>query len=575
MMTGIQIRSNISNRLAKVREGVVYDSVTSVLGELAQNAQRAQATEVSVVIANGAIVMHDNGKGCADPQQIFEMDSSGWGLDEAFGEGFFSTFVVADTLAVSSADWEVNVDVAKVIETNDVDLNVKRVATPIEGFRVVLRGTKIQEHEAELIQFMEELASLMPQDVAVNGIEVPKLDLTKVNAPYSESFETDLYTATIAPATGWMSYVKVYYESRFVCELYVDGLSGNLVLKQNAVTLKAPDRRAIVFDDKRAEFLRVLREDTKTMYKHFVEVATDSDLDKYAQEITEYLEVEDYLALLPMSEEELRAEKAEEERREMMDVDIALNMGIESEHRPVALQVSDNERTEETQEITTQVVTKRKQENKKQVKKLEVLRNQRKVAWVKASEAESSQELIKELEYYGFKILVARNKLYELSFSFLGIVSIHEIESTVNKNCTLTNIGATTKKEKRVMWMLERIEKYYGLVDVFRIADIDMKLEHYRNGRLVEKEKTEVNGLFRREGDTKRIYLDRKALQLPSYRVDKWDSANLNLNDLRMLLKNIEVVAHELAHLLYGTNDNTIEHTDAQSKIMKEIAELF
>ena len=110
------------------------------------------------------------------------------------------------------------------------------------------------------------------------------------------------------------------------------------------------------------------------------------------------------------------------------------------------------------------------------------------------------------------------------------------------------------------MWMLEKIEKHYGLNNVFRIADIDTVLEHYRNDKLVDSEQQITHGLYRREADGReRIYLNRDSLLLPTYRVDKWDSGNLTLNDLRMMLKNLETVAHELAHLMYQTKDNTKE----------------
>ena len=123
----VEIKSNVLGRLAKVRKGVVYQSVNATIGEGLQNCQRAKATEVQTsIFDDGTLVIFDNGIGCRDPQVLFELDTSGWELAEAFGEGFSSVFAVADTIRVQSHNWIAEVDVVDVIEKGDLKVRITK-----------------------------------------------------------------------------------------------------------------------------------------------------------------------------------------------------------------------------------------------------------------------------------------------------------------------------------------------------------------------------------------------------------------------------------------------------------------
>ena len=64
-------------------------------------------------------------------------------------------------------------------------------------------------------------------------------------------------------------------------------------------------------------------------------------------------------------------------------------------------------------------------------------------------------------------------------------------------------------------------------------------------------------------------------MKFPEYRAQEPDYPTVTAHDYRVLLRVQQTLAHELAHLLYGFEDNTLEHSQATAKICYELAELF
>ena len=84
-----QITSDIAGRLKKIRSGVVYSSVTSVISELLQNCQRAKAENIFCEFQYDTLTITDDGVGCKDSDDLFTLDKSAWETtSEGFGEGF-------------------------------------------------------------------------------------------------------------------------------------------------------------------------------------------------------------------------------------------------------------------------------------------------------------------------------------------------------------------------------------------------------------------------------------------------------------------------------------------------------
>jgi Zn-dependent peptidase ImmA (M78 family) len=69
------------------------------------------------------------------------------------------------------------------------------------------------------------------------------------------------------------------------------------------------------------------------------------------------------------------------------------------------------------------------------------------------------------------------------------------------------------------------------------------------------------------------IYLDRTALGLKNYAISSGE--HIGVNELKALLNAIPTIAHELAHFLYDTTDNTVEHYKAIESLQQKIAKLY
>jgi len=612
MSNTVEVKSNIAGRLSKIRDGVVFNSITSVISELGQNAQRAIAQAVkdgkfdkiedgtlTIVIENDSITFSDNGCGCADPQVVLELDVSGFGV--GFGEGISSIFYIADNVKLSSNDWAVDIDINKMIHDGDFSLPVIHHAKTDEGFWISLYGKKIADNYDELVDFTESMARLLPMTVILNGEVIPKKDLHKMKgADFKMHFDNELFEATIGITTRWND-LQAYYESRLVCGLWETGIKGNIVLKEGAATLKAPDRRDIVYDEKRTKLIEKIQECRKELYKEFIKVGTDLLIDTYAERIAELLDVTDYINILPMNQastKAINAKKLEEEKKEMSDEEIlrraqmddkrysygsgGSNIGGEGflpdGYEPVDIGDAEdrNERAHKLSADIIQIRAKELKENEAFLNKIKDSSVKHKIVWLSASEADMFVDQVKDLEYHGFATMIARNRMYEKAFEYLGIINIHDVSKDVKVKYNVTNIGIANKKERRVMWMLEKIEDHYNIPNTFRIADIESTIEHYRNGVHIDTDKLVVGGIFQEDkGGRKRIYIDRSTLKLPKYKVTVWESDRLVMNDLRLMLASFGTVAHELAHYLFGTSDNTKDHTDKSNEIMKEIAELF
>ena len=105
----------------------------------------------------------------------------------------------------------------------------------------------------------------------------------------------------MVPARGYAG-IQTFYESRPVREHYSSSVGGKLHFRKGAITLKAPDRKEFIWDEKKQEFEKQLRQDVMQMYREFIAQATDEEIDSYADAIGEYLDVDEYLALLIVDE---------------------------------------------------------------------------------------------------------------------------------------------------------------------------------------------------------------------------------------------------------------------------------
>jgi len=566
----IEVRGNIWGELRKIRQGVVYKNVSSVITELVQNAQRSRAKRVDIEIEGSKLVVRDDGVGCSDPQLIFEKDTAGWeNEEEAFGEGFFSTFYVADTIRVRSKNWEIEIDVDKMLRDKDPNCPTKETEEYVEGFEVELIGERLMEETYTLRNEARKLGQYVSGlDVTVNGAKIEKESIIKaeINPKYDMKVDNEIYEAVLTVADSW-PFVDLFYESRPMKDRFVSGVRGKVHFKKGAVTPRAPDRKDLVDDKKERRFEEQLRSDAKRLYHQFVEIAEDSDLDQYGDAITEYLEVQEYLDKLKVDGTLFNLPKKEKEEEDTPrgDEDVKQVKALRDEVIEVVRKLGGDD-----QEFFTETDDPK---DRKKVKLTEWLEKQKSVVWVRGSEMEEYRDSLKQAEYLGFVPIIAKNRLYEQAFEYLDIPHVSDFEENAELKSEVENMGPISKKEEIVYRKIfDKIEKYYGLPEgTIQMANLTVRVEYRKGDAVRESKKKSARGLYRSED--KKVYVDRQENSLARYRFA--DNEWVGVQEYRFLLKVGPTLAHELAHLMFGTLDNTLEHYEMSTEILKDFGHIL
>jgi predicted house-cleaning noncanonical NTP pyrophosphatase (MazG superfamily) len=230
----------------------------------------------------------------------------------------------------------------------------------------------------------------------------------------------------------------------------------------------------------------------------------------------------------------------------------------------------EQEDEESVWDIDVQTVTVKKGNLKEAIKKAS-----RKV-WVKASESEEYKDLRAKAEYYGVKVFVANNVLHEKVFEKYEVPYITEIKEGVQKRYFQKNVCLKTKKEENFIELLYPICDYYNLPrNTFFIGDIKLYIETKLQGKVINREIMEnKKGEIRLGGVCQegQIILDRRALDLSRFNLT---GNGIGINEIKAIFANVEIIAHELAHLLYNTEDNTEKHFKKEREIQREITNLY
>lgn len=232
--------------------------------------------------------------------------------------------------------------------------------------------------------------------------------------------------------------------------------------------------------------------------------------------------------------------------------------------------------SKEDKDVTNDVIMEMPEENKK-TSLTEVMKQAKRKVWVKAGELEDLSELVATAKYYKIKVFVAKNIMYEEVFKQRKVPYITEVKDGITKRNIIKNVELRTKKERRFIQLLQPICNYYKLpYNTFLIGELEISVETKLDGKVIDKETLKnrkddisVYGVT----DGKRIVLDRRALALRNFHFS--NTTEFGKNEFKALLSVINTVSHELAHLLYHTNDNTVEHFNKQDKIMEEIVKIY
>lgn len=232
---------------------------------------------------------------------------------------------------------------------------------------------------------------------------------------------------------------------------------------------------------------------------------------------------------------------------------------------------------EDDEERLTKNILSVKKKPKKEKKSLkQVIRETTRKVWVKANQIEEYKDLIAKAEYYGVKVFVAKNILQEKVFEHNQVSYISAIKSGIQKRNFIKDVCIKTNKERYFLELLQPILNYYNLpANTFKIGHLKMYIETTLDGVVINREiiknnknKIEIYGVT----DGNNIILDRKAIGLQRFNLT---GNGIGIHELKALMANLKTISHELAHLLYSTEDNTKYHFEMEDRIYEEIVNLY
>lgn len=639
----MEIRVNVINEMTKLRKSTYSDRLTWI-DEVIQNCQRSNATHIDVQVDYDSIIISDNGCGCTDPHVLFDKSSSGWSdevttAENPFGEGFFSTMMAANTIEVKSVGFNAVFDVKKMFETNNVDAVTVTPNRKQSGFTLILSDLLQNVCYYDVIDRFKKVGRYIKSPtITLNGEHIPYEGLEpKDNNPFIHKFNTPLFRGWIVPDTWsdarhcWSEEIKVkcFAFSRLIKDSdKFGGVRGVVSFKENAVTLRSPDRKDFVYDDLYETALDSFYEEIKKMYLKLIKFGSDDDISHYESYIKKYVDMADY-------RKHIRFHIMEEkkEQQELIQVKAALDMSEPADNTDIAdtddstntfidddfdtaednadKQASDTAKTDPFTtdikdspitniptatvakkmdfEMTTQLSNNSKLAAKPAPAAAPAKQKSRTPVRISAQTGESIDTLthgfyLKEHEqkeykenieiaqHYHIPIILLRNALEEaIVLDDSKFSHISEMEDMISLNAEYKNTEPQTEQEERAVKLLSRMARAMNLPeDMFIIADTQFqKVLTVSDGSTHVIENIDVIATACNE----KIYINRN--HMTAYKDLNSDSSVLTPADIKFLLVNAETLAHEMAHAVYHTTDNTKEHAEKTIQIMNQMIHLI
>lgn len=584
----MQITSDVTQKLQKIRSGNVFASPTVCVTELLQNSYRAHAKRVDINLTGNTITFADDGRGCRSPKPLLTLDYSEWeSTTEGFGIGFWSVLAIPGITEcrVASRTWQATIDVEKLFSTGTPQAAIEEIPHQ-PGFMVTIVADYLASHAYDIGRVVRSVGELQPFDVYFNGSLIPKKDLfAEVYGDHVKTFSTRLFDAKLCVSPETYKSPILYYEKREVAEIPgIYGVTGVVEMKPGALNLREPDRRSYSDDDKADRFMKRLQQCQRELYIEFIKNATEQQINEYAHSIDMVLTVSDY------------------ERYVMEGCDIEVdgdtpNTTDDSEDSVknkstirvtsivnAAANANPDRYTHDDVNIVDSVISANMVESAQSMRRTvrfhtirrvslkEALRKAARKVWMNADEMTTLAELKARAEYYKIKVFVAQNILQRRIYQYHDIPHIREIEDGIVRRIRITDVSTHTKKEDRFLALLAPICEHYHLpVNTFAIGKIRVTIETRLRDKLVNKTDWPAEGVCHNS----RIILDRRALNLKRFRLAGRVNDGLGKHELKALMATLPIISHELSHLLKKTNDNTVEQFKTEQMIYKDIVSLY
>lgn len=582
----MEIKSNTIGKLQKIADLKVFTDILTFVKEVLQNCQRARAKNVFVTVEDGLFRISDDGTGCR-PEALLTLDYSEWdSTKEGFGIGFWSVFAIPELeeIRISSRNWTAKLEPKKILENGDLSVQMDTQEYK-KGFALTLCSPWFVEHKGEVEEEVEKIARYLPFQTFVNGMEVERstiLDDFQPDNGFAYTAKHRGYKVKLSPSYSYDSRVRIYYDGREIGQAYwaSSNLDGVIDIAPGTVNMKEPDRMEMVHDPSFYAFREHFREDKKAAYKAWIKDKGVED-ERYASCISDVLSVKDYeryLTLDPSLYQDIASEKQEDHETDEWagkeplippQVFFRTAMAVSTEREP-------------DKKVTGHIRAKQKRSVRQPAESTEFRNGIKKLKkrsfWMRANEQEEYKDAAAEAEYAGLTVLTAKNELYENAFRERGLHHISELQQSMYKTTERKDCYPKTQKEKVFLSVLTPIAKAFGLPeDIFCMADLSEETEIILDGkRVYRRVMKNRSGEIKIYGmtDGNKIYLDRKAMDLKDYKL-RPTNGHMGTWEYRALMNAVPVVAHELAHYLYKTTDNTVEHYQAIERLEHRISELY
>ncbi|WP_046482636.1 ATP-binding protein [Pseudomonas veronii] len=210
-MRTIHLKTNQNQLISNLRHAF---NQASMLGELLQNARRAQASEIHITVNQDSLTITDNGSGIADLQTLIFIAESGWdeslkSRENAFGLGVLSTLYFAEYLSVHSRNEMFAARTAQILDGEPIEVDGAsffRTGTEIrlEGIKPVQAGEDLPTWAARQLRRLCEAFSV---PVWLNGEPIPR-PLANSALPWRETSMGKVLLDLDGARTRWRCFLQ-------------------------------------------------------------------------------------------------------------------------------------------------------------------------------------------------------------------------------------------------------------------------------------------------------------------------------------------------------------------------------
>jgi hypothetical protein len=278
----------------------LFESNTTYVLELLQNAQRAKAKTVSIELDSKSFSIVDDGCGCDDLSVLLEMATTGWQdcNENPFGMGFLSLAPIAKKAVVWSKGKKLTINFDKL---ND-ECAVIEDAQYLNGFSVYVEGREaLCIPSARVVKLVRH----MPFSVTMNG------EVLESNMPYDYGVEYkgNGYTFYIpeTPPSLVLHRVDAYAFNRPCGHVSLSYAYGTVRLDGNTIDLKAPDHSSVIVNEK---YFTLVRNMMVHFKEHLLKYGGSWDTLRHYLTDDELWNMAEVELLTPMYLEQIRFERA-------------------------------------------------------------------------------------------------------------------------------------------------------------------------------------------------------------------------------------------------------------------------